>query len=140
MKKYSTFRVVISFILFFSLPFALLFGVAGVCAGFDEISVRDYYYRDLHTFEVTGHSIEKVSDNLCIITLEIKNNSAYTANLSEYAFSIKAGEKRISDACVETFDTNLGYYRQDLIVRGSYRKRAFPCSCAEYNVFGCVYL
>lgn len=116
MKKYSTSRVVISFTLLLLLPFAALFAAAGIIASFERIAVHDYNYRDLHTFEVVGHSVEKVSDNLCEITLTIKNDSAYTAELADYVFQVNSGEKNISKTCIETFDTNLGYYRQELIV------------------------
>lgn len=116
MKKYSTRRVVISFILLLLLPFAAFFAAAGIFAAFDQIAVHNYDYRDLHTFDVIGHSVEKVSDNLCEITLTLKNDSAYSADLADYTFHVKTGEKNISNACLETFDTNLGYYRQELIV------------------------
>ena len=116
MKKYSTARVVFSFILLFTLPLSFLFMCAGVCASIDDYSVHDNDYNDLHTFEVTGHSVEKISDTMCIITLNIKNNSAYTAELAEYTFSVKAGDKHLSDTCTEVFETNIGYYRQKLVV------------------------
>ncbi len=116
MRKYSTVRVVVSFILLFMLPFMAIFAIAGIIASVDERKMDSYDYRDLYTIEVVGHSVEKISGNLCEITLSIKNDSAYTAELGEYDFNVKAGEKNVNDACLEAFDTNLGYHDQKLIV------------------------
>ena len=116
MKKYSIGRIVISFILFFSLPLAAIYALGVTCVSFDEAAVNYYDYEDLHTFDVTGHSVEKINDNLCIITLNIKNNSAYGAKLYDYTFTVKAGDNRVNYTLVEEFETNLGYYRQNLVV------------------------
>lgn len=115
MRKYSIGRIIISFILLLSLPFAAIFAVAGIFASFDLFLIDRYNYTDLHTFDITGHSVEKISDNLCEITLTLKNDSAYSANLSDYTFRVKTGDKSVSDTCLEIFSTNLGH-RQELIL------------------------
>lgn len=117
MKKYSTARVIVSFfMLFVMIPFMVLFAIAGIIVSVDERTMDSFDYRDLYTIEVVGHSVEKISDNLCEITLSIKNDSAYTAELGEYDFRVTAGEKRINDTCLEAFDTNLGYHDQRLVI------------------------
>ena len=115
MKNYSLGRIIISYILLLSLPFAAIFGLAGIFASFEQVMIDNYNYADLHTFDITGHSVEKISDNLCEITLTLKNDSAYTANLSDYTFRVKTGDRNVSDTCFETFSTNLGH-RQELIL------------------------
>ncbi len=115
-KKHSVVKIVLSFILLFSLPFALLVSTAFVCVGIDDITGREVDNNDLYTFHVTGHTVEKITDNLCEVTLNIKNNSAYTAEISDYHFSIKAGDKRVTEACVQTFKTNIDNYEQEIII------------------------
>lgn len=116
MKKYSTARVVVSFILLFMIPFMALFALACIIVSVEERTMDRYDYHDLYTIEVVDHSVEKISGNMCEITLSIKNSSAYTAELGEYDFDVMAGEKRVNDTCLETFDTNLDYHDQRLVI------------------------
>lgn len=115
MKKYPIGRVIVSFIILLSLPLASLISLGCVGLAFEEHSFNDDL-RDLYTYKITGHSVEKLSDNLCLITLQIKNDSAFSAELHEYDFTIEAGGNRVSNVMDEAFETNLGYHRQALII------------------------
>lgn len=116
MKQYSFIQKLVSFLLMFSIPISAIFAIALVVSGVESVEISDYDYEDLHTFEIVGHSVEKINNNECIITLNLKNDSAYTAELSDYDFDVKVGDELDRDACVEIFDTNLNYNRQELIV------------------------
>ncbi|MGN1110016.1 MAG: hypothetical protein ACI4QY_00045 [Oscillospiraceae bacterium] len=116
MKKYPIGRVIVSFIIMLSLPLASLISLGCVGLAFEERSFSEYDLRDLYTYQVTGHSVEKLNDKLCLITLHIKNDSAYVAELHDYDFTIEAGGNRVSNVCDEMFETNVGYHRQALVI------------------------
>ena len=116
MKKYPVGRVIASFIIMLSLPLASLISLGCVGLAFEERSFSDYDYYDLYTYQITGHSVEKINDKLCLITLHIKNDSAYIAELHDYDLRVEVSGNRVANVCDEMFDTNVGYHRQALVI------------------------
>lgn len=85
-KRYNIFVKLIAIALFV-LTIIMVWGTILIVNDTENMSSYDNYYE----WNIVGHTVEKLDDGKCKLTLDIKNTSAYEAYIDKYTITLEYG-------------------------------------------------
>ncbi len=91
-KRYNIFVKLIALALFF-LAIIMVWGTILIIGETSVLSSYDSYYE----WDIVGHTVEEIDDKKYLLTLEVKNTSAYDAFIDKYSIKLEYGNYNYID-------------------------------------------